>query len=46
MALTEEKIESLLLTKRKSMLHSHKEDVLRLRAEGVTLSSIKKMAKR
>lgn len=40
MALTEKKIESLLLTKRRSILQMHKEDVLRLRAEGVTLSAI------
>lgn len=45
MALTEEKIESLLLTKRRSVLHLYKEDVLRLRAKGVTLSSIKQWLK-
>ena len=41
MAITEEEIECLLKKQRQSVLHKCKDDVLKLRKEGVTLTIIK-----
>ncbi len=41
MAITEEEIEYLLKKQKQSVLHECKDDVLKLRANGVTLSSIR-----